>query len=210
MAPSGGCPVAHDTIAPPTEGGGNRDRWPGLLNRGCWRQSRCRKSLGGDFDYDKALEALMWKLLRPTKALLTDSQDWWPADWQYGPLFIRMSWHAAGTYRVSDGRGGAGAGMQRFARSTAGRTTWAWTRRAVCCGRSRRSTATPCPGPTCLFADNVALDAMGFKTFGFAFGRKDEWEPEEVYWGPRPNGSPIGATAANATSPTRSQPCRWA
>ena len=187
-APSGGCPVAHDTIAPPTEGGGNRDWWPGLLNLKLLAHNPdVGNPLGGDFDYDKALESLdVEALTADVKALLTDSQDWWPADFgNYGPLFIRMSWHAAGTYRVSDGRGGAGAGMQRFAplNSWPDNVGLDKARRLLWPIKKKYGNALSW-ADLLVFAGNVALDAMGFKTFGFAFGRKDEWEPEEVYWGP--------------------------
>jgi catalase-peroxidase len=117
---------------------------------------------------------------------MTDSQDWWPADWgHYGPLFIRMAWHSAGTYRIADGRGGAGTATSASRRSTAGPTTSTSTRRAACCGRSSRSTARKISwADLMILAGNVALESMGFKTFGFAGGREDIWEPEEdIYWG---------------------------
>ena len=119
--------------------------------------------------------------------VMTTSQDWWPADYgHYGPLFIRLSWHAAGTYRIADGRGGGfSTGVSGFCTApTAGRTTPAWTRLAGCCGRSSRSTAAGSPGPDLIiFAGNCAMESMGFKTFGFGFGREDIFEPEEIYWG---------------------------
>ncbi|MFZ2238476.1 MAG: catalase/peroxidase HPI [Gordonia amarae] len=185
---TGGCPVAHGTIRPPTEGGGNRDWWPNQLNLKLLAHNPdVGNPLGGDFDYDKALESLdVEALTSDLKTLMKDSQDWWPADFgNYGPFFIRMSWHAAGTYRVTDGRGGAGAGMQRFA------PLGSWPDN-VLLDRARRL-LWPIKkkyGNSLSWADllvlagNVALDSMGLKTFGFAFGRKDEWEPEEVYWGP--------------------------
>lgn len=107
--------------------------------------------MGEDFDYAKEFATLdVDALKRDVFEVMTASQDWWPADYgHYGPLFIRMSWHAAGTYRIADGRGGGGAGSQRFAPSTAGRTMRAWTRHAVCSGRSSRSTAGKSPGPIC-------------------------------------------------------------
>ena len=185
---TGGCPVAHGTIAPPTEGGGNRDWWPNLLNLKLLAHNPdVGNPLGGDFDYDKALESLdVEALTADMKALLTDSQEWWPADFgNYGPLFIRMSWHAAGTYRVSDGRGGTGAGMQRFAplNSWPDNVNLDKARRLLWPIKKKYGNALSW-ADLLAFAGNVALDAMGFKTFGFAFGRKDEWEPEEVYWGP--------------------------
>ena len=107
--------------------------------------------MGSDFDYTEAVQSLDVNALRQDiEAVMTTSQDWWPADYgHYGPLFIRMTWHAAGTYRISDGRGGGGAGSSASPRSTAGRTTRTLTRRAACSGRSSRSTVPVSPGPTC-------------------------------------------------------------
>ena len=118
---------------------------------------------------------------------MTTSQDWWPADYgHYGPLFIRMTWHAAGTYRIARRpRRRRRAARSASPRSTAGPTTPTSTRRAGCCGRSSRSTASKISWADLLvFAGNVALESMGFKTFGFGFGRPDIWEPEEIFWGP--------------------------
>lgn len=148
---AGGCPVAHDRAPHPTQGGGNRQWWPERLNlKILAKNPAVANPLGEDFDYAAAFEALDLAAVKQDIAeVLTTSQDWWPADFgNYGPFMIRMAWHSAGTYRISDGRGGAGAGQQRFAPSTAGRTTATWTRPAVCCGPSRRSTARASPGPT--------------------------------------------------------------
>lgn len=147
----GGCPVAHDRAAHPTQGGGNRQWWPERLNlKILAKDPVVANPLGAEFDYAEAFQALdLTAVKRDIAEVLTTSQDWWPADFgNYGPLMVRMAWHSAGTYRISDGRGGGGRGQQRFAPSTAGRTTATWTRPAVCCGRSRRSTASPSPGPT--------------------------------------------------------------
>ena len=213
-APSGGCPVAHDTIAPPTEGGGNRDWWPGLLNLKLLAHNPdVGNPLGGDFDYDKALESLdVEALTADVKALLTDSQDWWPADFgNYGPLFIRMSWHAAGTYRVSDGRGGAGAGMQRFAplNSWPDNVGLDKARRLLWPIKKKYGNALSW-ADLLVFAGNVALDAMASRHSVSRSAARTNGSPKRCTGARRPNGSPIGATAANATSPTRSQPCRWA
>lgn len=143
--------------------------------------------MDADFDYDSALEDLNVEALRADlTALMTDSQDWWPADFgHYGGLFVRMSWHAAGTYRVQDGRGGAGAGMQRFAplNSWPDNANLDKARRLLWPIKKKYGTALSW-ADLLVFAGNVALESMGFTTAGFAFGRVDEWEPDEVYWGP--------------------------
>lgn len=146
-----GCPVAHGRAAHPTQGGGNRQWWPERLNlKILAKNPAVANPLGEEFDYAAAFKTLdLPAVKRDIADVLTTSQDWWPADFgHYGPFMIRMAWHSAGTYRISDGRGGAGAGQQRFAPSTAGRTTATSTRPAVCCGRSSRSTAGASRGPT--------------------------------------------------------------
>lgn len=146
-----GCPVAHGRAAHPTQGGGNRQWWPERLNlKILAKNPAVANPLGEEFDYAAAFKTLdLPAVKRDIADVLTTSQDWWPADFgHYGPFMIRMAWHSAGTYRISDGRGGAGAGQQRFAPSTAGRTTATSTRPAVCCGRSSRSTARASRGPT--------------------------------------------------------------
>ncbi len=167
----------------------NRDWWPNQLNLQVLHQhSPLSNPISQKFDYAKELKKLDVKaLVKDLKALMTTSQDWWPSDFgHYGPLFIRMSWHAAGTYRVGDGRGGAGAGQQRFAPQNS------WPDNANL-DKARRLLwpLKQTYGQRVSWADllvlagTVALEAMGFKTFGFAFGRADVWEPDEsVFWGP--------------------------
>ncbi|OUC79347.1 catalase/peroxidase HPI [Gordonia lacunae] len=188
--PAGGgtCPVAHGRLKPPTQGGGNRDWWPNQLNLKVLQHNPdVANPMDAEFDYDTALENLDVEALRADlTALMTDSQDWWPADFgHYGGLFVRMSWHAAGTYRVEDGRGGAGAGMQRFAplNSWPDNANLDKARRLLWPIKKKYGTALSW-ADLLVFAGNVALESMGFTTAGFAFGRVDEWEPDEVYWGP--------------------------
>jgi catalase-peroxidase len=184
----GGCPVAG-RVTHPTEGAGNRNWWPNRLNLAILRKhSAAANPMGGDFDYAAAFSGLdLDALARDVDEVLTTSQDWWPADFgNYGPFMIRMAWHSAGTYRIDDGRGGAGAGMQRFAPlnswpdngnlDKARRLLWPVKKKY---GR-RISWAD-----LMVFAGNRSLEIMGFTTFGFAGGRPDVWEPDEdVYWGP--------------------------
>lgn len=165
----------------------NRDWWPNQLDLSVLHQhSPAGNPLGGDFDYAAAFEGLdVDALTQDVRAVLTDSQDWWPADFgHYGGLFIRLSWHAAGTYRIEDGRGGAGDGSQRFAPlnswpdnanlDKARRLLWPVKKKYG----QRISWAD-----LLVLAGNVALEDMGFRTFGFGFGREDIWEPEEIFWG---------------------------
>ncbi len=166
----------------------NRDWWPDQLNLEVLaKHSPLSDPMGEMFDYAKEFKSLdLAAVVADLKALMTESQAWWPADFgHYGGLFIRMAWHSAGTYRISDGRGGAGAGQQRFAPlnswpdnanlDKARRLLWPIKQKY---GR-KLSWAD-----LMVLAGNVALDSMGFKTFGFAGGRADVWEPEELYWGP--------------------------
>jgi catalase-peroxidase len=184
------CPVAH--VGPrnhPTEGAGNREWWPNQLNLKILRKHPAEANpMGANFDYAAAFATVdLDALTRDVDEVLTTSQDWWPADFgHYGPFMIRMAWHSAGTYRISDGRGGAGAGMQRFAPlnswpdngnlDKARRLLWPVKKKY---GR------TVSWADLMIFTGNRALETMGFKTFGFAGGRPDVWEPDEdVYWGP--------------------------
>ncbi|WP_372789729.1 catalase/peroxidase HPI [Paraconexibacter sp.] len=185
----GGCPVAHDRAPHPTQGGGNRGWWPDRLNlKILAKNPAVANPLGEDFDYATAFEALdLTEVKQDIEQVLTTSQDWWPADYgHYGPFMIRMAWHSAGTYRISDGRGGAGAGQQRFAplNSWPDNANLDKARRLLWPVKKKY-------GKSLSWADlmvltgNVALESMGFETFGFAGGREDVWEPDEdVYWGP--------------------------
>ncbi len=166
----------------------NKDWWPNQLDLSVLHQhSPLSNPMGEDFDYAQEFESLdLDALKRDLVEVMTTSQDWWPADYgHYGPLFIRMSWHAAGTYRIADGRGGGGTGSQRFAPlnswpdnanlDKARRLLWPIKQKY---GR-KLSWAD-----LLVFAGNVAMESMGFKTFGFGFGREDIWEPDEIFWGP--------------------------
>ena len=179
------------TKCPVTQGRGgrtNRDWWPDSLRlEGLNQHSPRSNPLGESFDYGSEFKTLdLDALIADLHALMTDSQDWWPADFgHYGGLFIRLTWHSAGTYRVADGRGGAGGGQQRFAplNSWPDNTNLDKARRLLWPIKQKY-------GRKISWADlyvlvgNVALESMGFKTFGFAGGRADTWEPEELYWGP--------------------------
>ena len=144
---------------------------------------------------------------------MTDSQDWWPADFgHYGPLLHPHGLASAGTYRIHDGRGGAGEARSVLHLSTAGLTMSISTRRAACCGPSSRSTDAQISwADLMILAGNVALDSMGLKTFGFGGGRADIWEPDvDTDWGPETRGSAISVIAAIASSQILSPRCRWA
>ncbi|AVV45052.1 catalase/peroxidase HPI [Streptomyces sp. ID05-04B] len=188
-AEAGGCPVAHGRAAHPTQGGGNRQWWPERLNvRILAKNPAVANPLGEGFDYAEAFKALDLAAVKADIAeVLTTSQDWWPADFgNYGPLMIRMAWHSAGTYRISDGRGGAGAGQQRFAplNSWPDNANLDKARRLLWPVKKKYGQSISW-ADLMILTGNVALEQMGFSTFGFAGGREDVWEAEEdVYWGP--------------------------
>ncbi len=185
---SGGCPVAAGRFRSPTEVGGNQDWWPNRLNLAILRKhSPASNPMGADFDYAAEFNSLDFDALtRDVDAAMTTRQEWWPPDFgNYGPLFVRMAWHSAGTYRIDDGRGGAGSCQQRFAPlnswpdnvllDRARRLLWPVKKKY---GR-KISWAD-----LLIFAGNRAMETMGFKTFGYGGGREDVWEPDDdVYWG---------------------------
>ncbi|MGJ9411440.1 catalase/peroxidase HPI [Aeromicrobium sp. CF4.19] len=186
---AGACPVGHGKLPYPTERNANKVWWPESLNlKILAKNPAVANPLGGEFDYAAAFESLdLAEVKRDIEQVLTTSQDFWPADFgHYGPLMIRMAWHSAGTYRVWDGRGGAGAGQQRFAPlnswpdngnlDKARRLLWPVKKKY---GRSLSW------ADLLVLTGNVSLESMGFETFGFAGGREDVWEPDDdVYWGP--------------------------
>ncbi|WP_461486084.1 peroxidase family protein, partial [Pedobacter sp.] len=184
------CPFHNSAMKSNVGGGGtrNRDWWPQQLKLNILRQhSSLSNPMGNDFDYAAAFNSLDYEgLKKDLKHLMTDSQDWWPADFgHYGGLFIRMAWHSAGTYRVGDGRGGAGQGQQRFAplNSWPDNVSLDKARRLLWPIKQKYGNKISW-ADLLILAGNVALESMGFKTFGFAGGREDVWEAsEDVYWG---------------------------
>ncbi|OQM80187.1 catalase/peroxidase HPI [Rhodococcus sp. 66b] len=201
---SDSCPVAHDgntastsesenpAIPSPTPTGNrprtNRDWWPNQPDLSVLHAHSSKSNpMGADFDYAQEFAKLdVEALKRDVIALMTASQDWWPADYgHYGGLFVRMSWHAAGTYRIADGRGGGGQGAQRFAplNSWPDNASLDKARRLLWPVKQKYGKQVSW-ADLLVFAGNCALESMGFTTFGFGFGREDIWEPEEIYWGP--------------------------
>ncbi len=179
----GKCPVVHTTAAR-----ANRDWWPESLDlQVLHRNSTLSDPMGEAFDYAKEFQSLdLNAVIKDLHALMTDSQEWWPADFgHYGGLFIRMAWHSAGTYRITDGRGGAGAGQQRFAplNSWPDNANLDKARRLLWPIKQKYGQKISW-ADLMILTGNVALESMGFKTFGFGGGRADVWEPEELYWGP--------------------------
>src|SRR3954453_4100811 len=179
---AGTCPVAH------TDGGrSNRDWWPNQLNVSVLHQNSPQGDpMGTEFGYAAAFESLdLPALKRDIEAVMTTSQEWWPADYgHYGPLFIRMAWHSAGTYRIQDGRGGAGSGDQRFAplNSWPDNASLDKARRLLWPVKKKYGRSISW-ADLMVLAGNCALESMGFTTFGFGGGREDVWEPERINWG---------------------------
>jgi len=185
MTSVGSCPIVHGAH---TTMGASQEWWPNALNLDILHQfDRKTNPLGDDFDYRQALKTLdMEGVKKDLHALMTDSQDWWPADWgHYGGLFIRMAWHSAGSYRTADGRGGGGTGTQRFAplNSWPDNANLDKARRLLWPIKKKYGNALSW-ADLMILAGNVAYESMGFQTFGFAFGRADVWHPEkDTYWG---------------------------
>ena len=166
----------------------NEDWWPNQLNLKILRQnSPLSNPMGSDFNYAEDFKTLDLDVLKKDIVeVMTTSQDWWPADYgHYGPLFIRMAWHAAGTYRIHDGRGGGGSGYQRFAplNSWPDNANLDKARRLLWPIKQKYGRKISW-ADLIIYAGNIALESMGFKTFGFGFGREDVWEADETYWGP--------------------------
>ncbi|MEV4196429.1 peroxidase family protein, partial [Streptomyces toxytricini] len=179
--------IPSPTPAPPRPRT-NRDWWPNQLDLQVLHQhSPQANPMGEEYDYAEEFRGLdVEALKRDVFEVMTTSQDWWPADYgHYGPLFIRMSWHAAGTYRIADGRGGGGSGAQRFAplNSWPDNASLDKARRLLWPVKQKYGRKISW-ADLLVFAGNCAMESMGFKTFGFGFGRQDIWEPEEVFWGP--------------------------
>src|SRR3954467_2052042 len=184
MSTEAKCPFNHGAGASRT----NRDWWPESLKLELLSQHSSKSNpMGKDFNYAKEFKTLdLAAVKKDLAAVMTDSQDWWPADFgHYGPLFIRMAWHSAGTYRTGDGRGGGGSGQQRFAPLNSGPDNVSLDKALRLLWPIKQKYGNKISwADLMLLTGNVALESMGFKTFGFAGGRADTWEADEsVYWG---------------------------
>ncbi len=189
MSQGGKCPVTgSDAGGIDSKGTSNRDWWPNQLRLDILHQHSAKSNpMGGDFDYAKEFQSLdLAAVKQDLAALMTDSQDWWPADFgHYGPLFVRMAWHSAGTYRTADGRGGGGRGQQRYAHLNSSPDNFSLDKpRRLLWPIKRKYGRRISWADLMILAGNVALETMGFKTFGFGGGREDTWEPDQdTYWG---------------------------
>jgi catalase-peroxidase len=210
MSDESKCPYTHIAGVGRT----NRDWWPKQLRLDLLHQHSAKSDpMGEGFDYAKEFESLDYKALKSDLVkLMTDSQDWWPADFgHYGPLFIRMSWHAAGTYRITDGRGGGGRGQQRFAPldSWPDNVNLDKARRLLWPIKQKYGKKISW-ADLIMLAGNVALESMGFRTFGFGAGRADVWEPDEdVNWVRRSRGWASTSASAAIGIWGRSAPPTW-
>lgn len=188
-ASGGKCPFPHETMKPVAgRGTRNHDWWPNQLKLNILRQhSQLSNPMGSDFDYAQAFNSLnLQEVKKDIEAVMTTSQSWWPADYgHYGPFFIRMAWHSAGTYRIADGRGGAGSGTQRFAPLNSWPDNANLDKARLLLWPVKQKYGNKLSwADLMILAGNCALESMGFKTFGFGGGREDVWEPEEdIYWG---------------------------
>jgi catalase-peroxidase len=186
---AGKCPVMHGAVTTNSSSGtSNREWWPNQLNIGILHQHDQKSNpMGANFNYREEFKSIDYKALKKDlHDLMTDSQDWWPADYgHYGPFFIRMTWHAAGTYRSGDGRGGGGTGAQRFAplNSWPDNGNLDKARRLLWPIKQKYGNKISW-ADLLILTGNVAIESMGGKTFGFSGGRDDIWAPEEdIYWG---------------------------
>ena len=191
----------------------NQDWWPNQLNLKILNQNSPQSDpMGEEFNYAEEFKSLdLDAVARDIDKVMTTSQDWWPADYgHYGPLFVRMTWHSAGTYRIADGRGGGGSGTQRFAPLNSWPDNVNLDKARLLLWPVKQKYGRKLSWADLLiFTGNRALETMGFKTFGFAGGREDVWEPEDINWGPRIRGSETSATAARGILRILSAPSRW-